>query len=167
MYNFSNIFPPLRIEKKPSHRKGKQISHPLLLDQYLAIADYEKQGRNEVSLQTGRKVEVVEKTEIGKNFLSIGDSIAYIPLQREPTCAGVCVGQYLNTRPTCCRCEHVGIQKANPKHCGPNAKLCGTTRSLRTQREPVKYRLRWVHKGWVCIGHVDFHVVCVNFIHIG
>lgn len=55
-----------RIERKPSKHKVKAISHPLLLDQYVAVADYVKQGRNELNLRTGGRVEVVEKTELGK-----------------------------------------------------------------------------------------------------
>ena len=44
---------------------GEAISEPELLEQYLVIEDYEKDGRNETSLKGGTVVEVVEKNETG------------------------------------------------------------------------------------------------------
>lgn len=43
---------------------------PLLLDQYVAVTDYEKQESSEVSLHVGQVVEVIEKNESGKFFIS-------------------------------------------------------------------------------------------------
>lgn len=39
---------------------------PLLLDQYVAVTDYEKQESSEISLHVGQVVEVIEKNESGK-----------------------------------------------------------------------------------------------------
>lgn len=38
---------------------------PLLLDQYVAVTDYEKQESSEISLHVGQVVEVIEKNESG------------------------------------------------------------------------------------------------------
>ena len=47
--------------------KGRQISYPMLLEQYVAVADYKKDARNEIELHSGQLVEVVEKCDTGKN----------------------------------------------------------------------------------------------------
>lgn len=39
---------------------------PLVLDQYVAVTDYEKQESSEISLHVGQVVEVIEKNESGK-----------------------------------------------------------------------------------------------------
>lgn len=41
---------------------------PLLLDQYVAVTDYEKQESSEISLHVGQVVEVIEKNESGRFF---------------------------------------------------------------------------------------------------
>lgn len=41
---------------------------PLLLDQYVAVTDYEKQESSEISLHVGQVVEVIEKNESGKFY---------------------------------------------------------------------------------------------------
>ena len=45
---------------------GKVISEPMQLEQYIVIADYQKQNRSEVSVLAGDIVEVIEKNENGK-----------------------------------------------------------------------------------------------------
>ena len=45
---------------------GEVISEPMLLEQYVAIADYKKKQKNEVNLSAGIGVEVVEKNENGQ-----------------------------------------------------------------------------------------------------
>ena len=45
--------------------KINEISDPLILERYVAIADYEKQKKNECSLTAGQTVEVVDKNENG------------------------------------------------------------------------------------------------------
>jgi len=41
------------------------ISDPILLEQYVAIGDYNKEKKNECSLKAGQTVEVIEKNENG------------------------------------------------------------------------------------------------------
>lgn len=41
------------------------ISEPVLLEQYVAVADYKKQNRNEVNMVAGDIVEVIDKNENG------------------------------------------------------------------------------------------------------
>lgn len=41
------------------------ISDPILLEQYVAIGDYNKDKSNECSLRAGQTVEVIEKNENG------------------------------------------------------------------------------------------------------
>ena len=45
---------------------AENISGPVMLEQYVAIADYKKQNRNEVSMVAGDIVEVIDKNENGK-----------------------------------------------------------------------------------------------------
>ena len=44
---------------------GSVISDPVLLDRYVAVADYIKQETNHCSLEAGQVVEVVEKNQHG------------------------------------------------------------------------------------------------------
>jgi len=46
----------------------ENISGPVSLEQYVAIADYKKQNRNEVSMVAGAIVEVIDKNENGKLY---------------------------------------------------------------------------------------------------
>lgn len=48
---------------------------PLLLDQYVAVTDYEKQESSEISLHVGQTVEVIEKNESGTRSGSDGGSL--------------------------------------------------------------------------------------------
>ena len=43
----------------------QEISGPLILERYVAIADYDKQKKNECSLKAGQTVEVVDKNQNG------------------------------------------------------------------------------------------------------
>ncbi|XP_067278904.1 SH3 and PX domain-containing protein 2B isoform X5 [Pseudorasbora parva] len=52
---------------------------PLLLDQYVAVTDYEKQESSEVSLYVGQVVEVIEKNESGWWFVSSDDAQGWVP----------------------------------------------------------------------------------------
>lgn len=45
--------------------KAKKISKPKPPEVYLAVSDYDKQEKGEVTLTVGMAVEVVEKTETG------------------------------------------------------------------------------------------------------
>ena len=53
---------------KPDDNKQQSvqdISGPLILERYVAIADYDKQKKNECSLRAGQTVEVVDKNQNG------------------------------------------------------------------------------------------------------
>uniref|UniRef100_A0A3Q1JNN1 SH3 and PX domains 2B n=1 Tax=Anabas testudineus TaxID=64144 RepID=A0A3Q1JNN1_ANATE len=54
-------------------------SDPLLLDQYVAVTDYEKQESSEISLHVGQVVEVIEKNESGWWFVSSDDAQGWVP----------------------------------------------------------------------------------------
>lgn len=45
--------------------KANEITGPLVLDKYVAIADYNKENKKELSLKSGQVLEVVEKSENG------------------------------------------------------------------------------------------------------
>ena len=49
-----------------SKQSAENISEPLVLETHIAIADYEKEQKNEVTLREGMQVDVVEKHESGK-----------------------------------------------------------------------------------------------------
>nr|XP_015816891.2 SH3 and PX domain-containing protein 2B isoform X4 [Nothobranchius furzeri] len=52
---------------------------PLLLEQYVAVTDYEKQESTEISLHVGQVVEVIEKNESGWWFVSSEDAQGWVP----------------------------------------------------------------------------------------
>ncbi|CAL8365690.1 unnamed protein product [Lota lota] len=52
---------------------------PLLLDQYVAVTDYEKQESSEIGLHVGQVVEVIEKNESGWWFVSSDDAQGWVP----------------------------------------------------------------------------------------
>ncbi|CAL9685402.1 unnamed protein product [Knipowitschia caucasica] len=52
---------------------------PLLLDQYVAVTDYEKQESSEISLCVGQVVEVIEKNESGWWFVSTEEAQGWVP----------------------------------------------------------------------------------------
>ncbi|XP_054481551.1 SH3 and PX domain-containing protein 2B [Anoplopoma fimbria] len=69
------------VEKATSFlKRGDSTSaDPLLLDQYVAVTDYEKQESSEVSLHVGQVVEVIEKNESGWWFVSSDDAQGWVP----------------------------------------------------------------------------------------
>ncbi|KAL7854210.1 hypothetical protein AOLI_G00210540 [Acnodon oligacanthus] len=74
-----DLNPPIEepIGKKKS---GDSTSaDPLLLDQYVAVTDYEKQESSEISLHVGQVVEVIEKNESGWWFVSSEDAQGWVP----------------------------------------------------------------------------------------
>ena len=44
---------------------AQNISEPIQLEQYIVIADYQKQNQSEISLLAGDIVEVIEKNDNG------------------------------------------------------------------------------------------------------
>ncbi|XP_059397654.1 SH3 and PX domain-containing protein 2B-like isoform X1 [Carassius carassius] len=62
-------------------KRGGDLSSadPLLLEQYVAVTDYEKQESSEISLYVGQVVEVIEKNESGWWFVSTEDAQGWVP----------------------------------------------------------------------------------------
>ncbi|KAF4077210.1 hypothetical protein AMELA_G00205440 [Ameiurus melas] len=60
-------------------RGDSSAADPLLLDQYVAVTDYEKQESSEISLCVGQVVEVIEKNESGWWFVSSEDAQGWVP----------------------------------------------------------------------------------------
>ncbi|XP_030067212.1 SH3 and PX domain-containing protein 2B isoform X2 [Microcaecilia unicolor] len=52
---------------------------PLVLDQYVAVAAYEKQESSEISLRVGQVVDIIEKNESGWWFVSTADEQGWVP----------------------------------------------------------------------------------------
>ena len=52
--------------RKKASIKGNKISMPKALEHYVAVTEYKKQEKGEITLKVGMLVEVVEKTETGK-----------------------------------------------------------------------------------------------------
>ncbi|KAG1943673.1 SH3 and PX domain-containing protein 2B isoform X4 [Pimephales promelas] len=70
-------------KEEPSGKKksggDSSSADPLMLDQYVAVTDYEKQESSEVSLYVGQVVEVIEKNESGWWFVSSDDAQGWVP----------------------------------------------------------------------------------------
>lgn len=49
-----------------SIKGGHVISSPVAFEQYIAVADYKKQCKNDISLDAGDIVDVIEKNEYGE-----------------------------------------------------------------------------------------------------
>ena len=49
----------------------EEISGPMVLERYVALADYEKQKKNECTLTAGQMVEVIDKNQNGWWFVSL------------------------------------------------------------------------------------------------
>lgn len=45
---------------------GLDSSEPMVLEQYVAVANYERQENSEISLRAGETVDVIEKSESGE-----------------------------------------------------------------------------------------------------
>nr|XP_029527623.1 SH3 and PX domain-containing protein 2B-like isoform X1 [Oncorhynchus nerka] len=60
-------------------RGDSSAADPLLLDQYVAVTDYEKQESSEISLHVGQTVEVIEKNESGWWFVSSDEAQGWVP----------------------------------------------------------------------------------------
>uniref|UniRef100_A0A3B3ZWJ7 Uncharacterized protein n=1 Tax=Periophthalmus magnuspinnatus TaxID=409849 RepID=A0A3B3ZWJ7_9GOBI len=58
---------------------GLDSSDPMLLEQYVVVANYEKQEPSEISLQAGEVVDVIEKSESGWWFVSTAEEQGWVP----------------------------------------------------------------------------------------
>ncbi|XP_028278543.1 SH3 and PX domain-containing protein 2A-like isoform X2 [Parambassis ranga] len=60
-------------------KSGLDASDPMLLEQYVVVANYEKQEPAEISLQAGEVVDVIEKSESGWWFVSTSEEQGWVP----------------------------------------------------------------------------------------
>ncbi|XP_033881064.3 SH3 and PX domain-containing protein 2A-like isoform X1 [Acipenser ruthenus] len=58
---------------------GADSSDPMVLEQYVVVANYEKQENSEISLQAGEVVDVIEKSESGWWFVSTAEEQGWVP----------------------------------------------------------------------------------------
>ncbi|XP_045188773.2 SH3 and PX domain-containing protein 2A-like isoform X2 [Mercenaria mercenaria] len=75
-----------KLERRKASVKAKKISQPKPLEVYVAVTDYKKQEKGEVTLKVGMLVEIVEKTETGWWFVNVEDEQGWVPstcLERE------------------------------------------------------------------------------------
>uniref|UniRef100_A0A9J7ZI44 SH3 and PX domain-containing protein 2A n=1 Tax=Cyprinus carpio carpio TaxID=630221 RepID=A0A9J7ZI44_CYPCA len=73
-----DISPP--VEDYGSKRKsGLDSSEPMVLEQYMVVANYERQENSEISLKAGEMVDVIEKSESGWWFVSTAEEQGWVP----------------------------------------------------------------------------------------
>ncbi|XP_059410581.1 SH3 and PX domain-containing protein 2A-like isoform X6 [Carassius carassius] len=73
-----DINPP--VEDYGSKRKsGLDSSEPMVLEQYVVVANYERQENSEISLKAGETVDVIEKSESGWWFVSTAEEQGWVP----------------------------------------------------------------------------------------
>ncbi|CAL8391167.1 unnamed protein product [Arctogadus glacialis] len=77
--NAEDINPPKEDLGGSCKRKGLDASDPMLLEQYVVVAGYEKQEPAEISLQAGEVVDVIEKSESGWWFVSTAEEQGWVP----------------------------------------------------------------------------------------
>ncbi|XP_051883219.1 SH3 and PX domain-containing protein 2A isoform X2 [Pristis pectinata] len=58
---------------------SEAVSEPMVLDQYMVVANYEKQENSEISLKAGEVVDVIEKSESGWWFVSTTEEQGWVP----------------------------------------------------------------------------------------
>ncbi|XP_058507146.1 SH3 and PX domain-containing protein 2A-like isoform X2 [Solea solea] len=78
--NSEDLNPPTEDCGSSGKRKsGLDASDPMLLEQYVVVANYEKQEPAEISLQAGEVVDVIEKSESGWWFVSTAEEQGWVP----------------------------------------------------------------------------------------
>ncbi|KAM8879914.1 SH3 and PX domain-containing protein 2A isoform 2-T2 [Spinachia spinachia] len=58
---------------------GMDSSEPMVLEQYVGVANYERQENSEISLKAGETVDVIEKSESGWWFVSTAEEQGWVP----------------------------------------------------------------------------------------
>uniref|UniRef100_A0A8C5HQ06 SH3 and PX domain-containing protein 2A n=1 Tax=Gouania willdenowi TaxID=441366 RepID=A0A8C5HQ06_GOUWI len=77
-----DVHPP--VEDYGSKRKSGKFTwgdgvEPMVLEQYVAVAEYERQENSEISLKAGETVDVIEKSESGWWFVSTAEEQGWVP----------------------------------------------------------------------------------------
>ncbi|KAL7845700.1 hypothetical protein AOLI_G00238920 [Acnodon oligacanthus] len=62
-----------------SEASGLDSGEPMVLEQYVAVASYERQENSEISLRAGETVDVIEKSESGWWFVSTVEEQGWVP----------------------------------------------------------------------------------------
>jgi len=65
--------------KLKGDKKADVISDPVLLEQYIALSDFQKCGKGQVNLVAGDVVEVIEKSDNGWFFVNIESEQGWVP----------------------------------------------------------------------------------------
>ncbi|XP_067115311.1 SH3 and PX domain-containing protein 2A isoform X2 [Osmerus mordax] len=60
-------------------KSGLEGSDPMVLEQYVVVANYERQENSEISLKAGETVDVIEKSESGWWFVSTVEEQGWVP----------------------------------------------------------------------------------------
>ncbi|KAM4595168.1 SH3 and PX domain-containing protein 2A isoform 7-T8 [Fundulus diaphanus] len=60
-------------------KSGIDSSEPMVLEQYVAVANYERQENSEINLKAGETVDVIEKSESGWWFVSTSEQQGWVP----------------------------------------------------------------------------------------
>ncbi|XP_034464941.1 SH3 and PX domain-containing protein 2A-like isoform X2 [Hippoglossus hippoglossus] len=71
--------PPEDCGSSGKRKSGLDASDPMLLEQYVVVANYEKQEPAEIGLQAGEVVDVIEKSESGWWFVSTAEEQGWVP----------------------------------------------------------------------------------------
>ncbi|XP_029608557.1 SH3 and PX domain-containing protein 2A isoform X1 [Salmo trutta] len=75
-----DLNPPKEDNGGSTKRKsGLDGADPMLLEQYMVVANYEKQEPAEISLQAGELVDVIDKSESGWWFVSTAEEQGWVP----------------------------------------------------------------------------------------
>ena len=45
-----------------------EISAPMMFEQYVVTADYQKKNKNDISLEAGDIIDVIERNDYGENY---------------------------------------------------------------------------------------------------
>ncbi|XP_006630820.1 SH3 and PX domain-containing protein 2A isoform X2 [Lepisosteus oculatus] len=74
-----DLNPPKEDYGTSKRKSGADNSDPMVLEQYVVVANYEKQENSEISLQAGEVVDVIEKNESGWWFVSTAEEQGWVP----------------------------------------------------------------------------------------
>uniref|UniRef100_A0A672H8U3 SH3 and PX domains 2Aa n=1 Tax=Salarias fasciatus TaxID=181472 RepID=A0A672H8U3_SALFA len=74
-----DVNPPVEWLTACFFRSGMDSSEPMVLEQYVAVANYERQENSEISLKAGETVDVIEKSESGWWFVSTAEEQGWVP----------------------------------------------------------------------------------------
>ncbi|XP_064173234.1 SH3 and PX domain-containing protein 2A-like isoform X2 [Anguilla rostrata] len=74
-----DLNPPKEDYGTSKRKSGGDGGDPMVLEQYVVVASYERQESSEISLQAGELVDVIEKSESGWWFVSTAEEQGWVP----------------------------------------------------------------------------------------